>query len=128
MTSRLLTVLLGGFVTISAFLPGSGLRHPRASIDTIVPEQVMDTTEIKRIVEQRINKMVKEQVDTIDSIRHRLLDTIQEGKRVGRIRKYVDVERRSDGSIYTWNWWFVIIRYIGYTDTLFDRVDIIKIR
>lgn len=128
MTTKLLTVLLTGFVAISAFLPGSGKRHSRTSIDTIVPEQVMDTTEIKKIVEQRINQMVKEQVDTIDSIKNQLLDTIQEGKRIGRIRKYVDIERRPDGSVYAWNWWFVIVKYIGYRDTLFDRVDIVKIK
>lgn len=128
---KVFILFIGSILTLTTFSVPS-LTRPLT--DTIIPEKILDTGEIKRIVEARIDKIVEKKVQTIDSIKHELIDTIRETplqspKSVKkRWRRFVDLEHRPDGHIFRWTWWYIISRTRYGTDTTWDGMEIKLIR
>jgi hypothetical protein len=127
-TQPLMTVLFGTLILL-IFFSGAGAEN---TVKDTIP-LLSDTVEVKRYAEQKVDQMLDKSVGQIDSLKSQLLDSMREvayntPHRVNRYRKYVDIEKRSNGSVYKWSWWYWIVKYPGgQKDTIWDKMVIERI-
>lgn len=127
------SLLIGGIFALTTIFTGSDVIAEQTDRDTLPPEN-MDTMLIKKLVKEKVVAMVHEQVEKVDSIKNTIVDSVNEINRslpsvkIKHWKRFVDIEPRPNGHVYRWTWWYWIQKKGNYRDTIWDKMQVEKIR
>jgi hypothetical protein len=100
-------------------------------VDTDTIPTYVDTIRLKAIIDSKINQVVNRKVVELDLIKQEMLDSATENlshaKKIKHWLRYRDLDKRPNGHVYEWRWWYWITKEKGVKDTVWDKMEVQRI-